>query len=310
MLNKWFGLWRDENPDDVSPKALFGHLSQDEDKRLVALRAALRVFPASAAIGAGRWELGSKTALPIRLHSIRLLYVTWSGFAFEGVREEARREAFRDLSLCLAELDAGLPEFFEQNFMGNEYQTAAAENRAFAARRAVSLVEAVGKLSFDDLPFDGGHSCRSFLDILVLDWETQQRWRRAQAQGIGADCAVLSDRTMSRRELAMAPLWPNPIGASMETHLLMGHANSNVHDLGFAIERWRRERKDGALVFLQQPAKAAERAVRLANLPASYWNRRDADDTLYAWNECFTATLDSPSWADEERVKPAWLKDA
>lgn len=158
----------------------------------------MRAFPGVARIGDGPWKLGSETELPIRLHAIRAIFVSWSEFVFDGVRNDARREAFDALAVPLAELDEGLPDFYNRNVMGSDYAVGAWQDATEAARRGVSLVEAIESLSFAELPFDRDRPYRDFLDTLSLYGPTGRddmaRWRAAQRAAIGAELSCGMER--------------------------------------------------------------------------------------------------------------------
>lgn len=97
-------------------------------------------FPGIARIGDGSWRLGREIELPIRLDSIRAIFVTWSQFAFDGVHNYSRREAFDALATPLAKLDEALPGFYERNVISSDYAVAAWQDATEAARRGVSNV--------------------------------------------------------------------------------------------------------------------------------------------------------------------------
>ncbi|RAZ90459.1 hypothetical protein DPM33_13140 [Mesorhizobium hawassense] len=282
---------------------MLANLSDDANKRLVALRSAMRAFPGVAEIGEGSWGLYRETELPIRLHAIRAIFVAWSEFVFDGVRSDARREAFDALAAPLAILDEGLPDFYNRNIIGSDYAVTAWQDATRAARRAVSLVEAIDTLAFQDLPFDQGRSYRDFLDTLSIYGPTGRadmaRWRAAQRAAICADCALLQKDEATHAELALAPLWPDPTSAALETNLAMSLSVRNIRDLGNHIEKWLRERKDGSLVLNMGVEQARERVVRIANLPASFWESRPAAITLRALDYCLHGDLQNPKWGSE-----------
>ncbi|EZP71565.1 hypothetical protein BV96_02302 [Sphingomonas paucimobilis] len=310
--SEWLKFWSKRRPDDVSPRIMLANLPGDDNKRLVALRSAMRAFPGVARIGDGPWGLGRETELPIRLHAIRAIFVTWSEFVFDGVRNDARRKASETLAALLAKLDEGLPDFYNRNIMGSDYAVASWQDAVEAARRGVSLVEAIETLAFQDLPFDHGRSYRDFLDTLSIYGPTGRsdmaRWRAAQRAAIGADCAVLQDKEMTPAELALAPLWPDPHSAALETNLTRRLSAKNAGELGGHIETWLRERKDGSLVLNMDPEQARERVVKIANLPLSFWQCRPATDTLYAFDYCLDGDLKNPNWGSETLLRPDWQK--
>ncbi|RUX44021.1 MAG: hypothetical protein EOS58_04560 [Mesorhizobium sp.] len=287
---------------------MLADISDDASKRLVALRAAMRAFPGIARIGDGPWGLGREIDLPIRLHSIRAVFVTWSEFVFDGVRNDARREALDALETPLAKLDEGLPDFYQRNIISSDYAVAAWQDATEAARRGVSLVEAIAALEFRDLAFDRDRPHRDFLDTLCIYGPTGRsdmaRWRAAQRVAIGVDCAVLRDGEMTRSELALAPLWPDATTAALETNLTMGLSFKNAQDLGYDIEKWLRERKDGSLILGMGAEQARERVVRTANLACSFWETRPATDTCYAFDYCLHGDLQNPNWGSETSRRP------
>ncbi|AZO50074.1 MAG: hypothetical protein EOS54_21260 [Mesorhizobium sp.] len=287
---------------------MLADISDDASERLVALRAAMRAFPGIARIGDGPWGLGREIDLPIRLHSIRAVFVTWTEFVFDGVRNDARREALDALETPLAKLDEGLPDFYQRNIISSDYAVAAWQDATEAARRGVSLVEAIAALEFRDLAFDRDRPHRDFLDTLCIYGPTGRsdmaRWRAAQRVAIGVDCAVLRDGEMTRSELALAPLWPDATTAALETNLTMGLSFKNAQDLGYDIEKWLRERKDGSLILGMGAEQARERVVRTANLACSFWETRPATDTCYAFDYCLHGDLQNPNWGSETSRRP------
>jgi hypothetical protein len=305
----WFALWSKRSPDDASPRITLANLRDDADKRLVAVRAAMRAFPGVSRIGDGPWKLSREIDLPIRLHTIRAIFVGWAESAFDGVRADAAYEAIAALRVPLAKLDEGLPDFYERNIISSDYAVGASQQATEAARRGVALAEAIGTLEFRELEFDRDRSYTDFLDTLSLlgpnGRDNLARWRAAQHAAIAADCTVLCEGEMTRRELALAPLWPSPASAALETNLAFVHSVKNAKDLGGRIETWLRERKDGGLVLGKSPEAVAEVVVRTANLPASFWNNRSADDTLYGFDYCLHGYLDNPNWGSETMTRSA-----
>jgi hypothetical protein len=299
----WFALWAKRTPDDASPRIMLADLRDPADKRLVAARAAMRAFPGVSRIADGPWKLGSEVDLPIRLHAIRTVFVAWAECAYDGVRSDARGEAIAALRIPLAQLDEGLPDFYERNIISSDYAVAAWQDATHAARRGVALVEAIDTLEFGELEFDRDRPYRDFLDTLSLygpdGRDNLARWRAVQRAAIGADCTVLREGAMTRRELALAPLWPSPASAALESNLTLALSMKNARETGGHLETWLRERKDGSLVLGKSPEKVAEVIVRTANLPASFWTARAADDTFYAFDYCLQGYLDNPNWGSE-----------
>lgn len=271
----WFRAGSIEKSSAPMDELDFGNLTDDRDKRIVAVRAAIRAFPGTADIADGPWPLGTEIDLPIRLHALRATFVAWSQIVFDGVREEATAEAFEALAPYVAKLDKGLPDFYKLNFMSSDYAVAAWEDATKAARRAISLVETIDSLGFRQMPFDEGWPSRAPLNTLSIYGPSGRhdmaRWRNAQRNAIASDCTVLETGRLGRRELALAALWPNRASAALETNLTLGYGAKNALDLGFDLEKWMRERKDGSLVLNESPDEASERVVRTANLPRSFW---------------------------------------
>ncbi|TAD81267.1 MAG: hypothetical protein EAY70_05020 [Sphingomonadales bacterium] len=238
--------------------------------------------------------------LPIRLHAFRTIFVTWSEFVYGDVRSDARREALNALASELVKLDQGFPDFYNRNIISSDYAVAAWQTNAESARRAVALVEAIGRLQFDTLPFDSGHGYGDFLDTVSFSGpsgrDDRTRWRAAQRAAIGADCTILTQNEMTLQELALAPLWPDSSSAALETNLTMGLSTKNMRELGVNIEKWVRERKDGSLILNQPIDKARERVVRIANLPQSFWERRSPAETLHAFDYCLYGGLQNSHW--------------
>jgi len=262
----------------------------------------MRAFPSVAHIGDGPWALGDQIDLPIRLHAVRAIFVTWSEFVFDGLRHEARREAFTALARPTAILDDGLPNYYELNIIGSDYAVGASQNKVEAARRAIGLLEAVDSLEFRDAAFDDIRY-DDFLDTIKCfgpsGYDEQNRWRAAQRDAIALDCAILQNGRLTTRDLALAPLWPNPECAALETNLMAAKKTMNRRELGEHIENWLEERKDGALILNMPAEQARERIVRTANLPRSFWESRSAADTLYAFDYCLYGDLGNPSWGSE-----------
>lgn len=301
--SKWFEFWSNRQPDELSPRIKLSELLDEYPKRLVALRSAMRAFPGLANIGDGPWALGREVDLPIRLHAVRAMFVTWSEFVFGGVRPDARREALKAFAAALAKLDEALPDFYNRNIISSDYAVAAWQENVEAARRAASLVEAIGSLQFQTLPFDAGLKYRDFLDTHCFfgpdGRDNRARWRAAQGAAIGADCAVFQNNVMTLEELALAPLWPNSSSAALETDLTMGGSAKNKRELGVNIEKWLRERKDGSPILGLPAEEARERVVLIANLPRAFWEGRSAAQALHAFDYCLYGDLENPNWGKE-----------
>jgi hypothetical protein len=287
-------------------------LPSHADRRLAALRAATRAFPGAATIGDGAWSLGAEIGLPIRLHAFRAIFITWTEYVFGGVRPGARKEAFDALHLLLSKLDAALPDFWDRNFQGNDYAVGAAAARVEAARRAIALVEAIDLLEFRPLSVDLDHSHTTAFDTVSRAGPDGRkhmiRWRAAQQSAIAADCQALMSGDVTRRKLALAPLWSTPTCAALETNLTDGLSERDRKEMGRRINIWLRERKDGALVLGKDPEEVEECLTRTANLPASFWESRAAADTLYALDYCLGCDLDNPTWGSETMKRPAYLR--
>lgn len=297
--SKWFAFWSNRQPDDVSPRIKLAELRDEGMQRLVALRSAIRAFPGLASIGEGTWALGREVDLPIRLHAVRTIFVTWSELAVGGVRPDARHEALEAFAAALAPLDAALPEFYDRNIISSDYAVAAWQENVEAARRAAALVEAIGSLQFQTLPFDAGRRYRDFLDTLCFfgpdGRDNRARWRGAQRAAIGADCAVLQNDVMTLEELALAPLWPNASSAAFETDATIGKRDRNRRELGESIADWLRARKDGSPIP-DRPAEAArERVVLIASLPRAFWESRPAAEAFHAFGRCLRGDPEDPA---------------
>lgn len=307
-IAEWFRAGNNEKSAASENIPDFGNLTDDRDKRIVAVRSAIRSFPGTADIAAGPWSLSAEIDLPIRLHALRAIFVAWSEIVFDGVRKEARAEAFGALAPYVAKLDESLPDFYKLNIISSDYAVSAWEDNTKAARRAVSIVETVNSLEFRQMPFDEGWPSPTPLNTLSIYGPSGRndmaRWRRAQRDAIASDCTVLETGRLGRKELALAALWPNRASAALETNLTMGDSAKNALDLGFYLEKWVRERKDGSLVLNESPEKASERVVRTANLPRSFWETRDAVDTLYAFNYCLNGDLGNEHWGSETTRDP------
>ncbi len=303
----WFSFRSKRPARDPSVLPDLSSLASDNDKRIVALRAAFRAYPGTAVIGAGPWALGAKVDLPIRLHALRALFVTWAELVFDGVRPQAREEAFAALRPPLAELDEGLPDFYARNIMSSDYAVASWQDSTEAARRAVALIEAIDTLEYRPLEMDRGRTYRDWLDTLSLygpdGHSNTARWRAAQREAITVDFELILERSISPRDLALAPLWPAPESAALETNLASGLSQRNYQELGSHIQTWLHERKDGALVLGKEPVEVADCIVKAASLPASFWEKRASEDTLYAFDYCLLCYLDNPNWGSETMTR-------
>ncbi len=282
---------------------LFQGLPHGTERRAVAVRAALRGFAGLDRIDNAPWALSETHGLPIRLQAIRTVFVAWCELLYDGVRPGARQEAHAALRPLLDELDEALPDFYGRNVMGSDYAVASWQDSVEAARRAARLVEAIETLDPRPLPFDVERSYAELLDNLVLygpdGHDNKIAWRAAQKGAIAADCEALRAGRLSARELALAPLWPDPASAALETNLAATEWRAFDHHLKI----WLRERKDGALVMGKDAAAQEVRMVRAASLPSGFWEGRQPTDVLYAFDYLLHGRLDNPNWGSLTSVR-------
>lgn len=309
MIN-WFGLWSQRPPDDLSPILQLAGLRDDTHKRAVAVRTALRGIAGLNHIDNAPWSLSEEVAQPIKLQGLRAMFVTWCELLYDGVRTDARQEAFDVLHRLLAKLDEALPDFYHRNIMSSDYAVASWQDSVEAGRRSARLIEAIDSLAFRPHVMDERRQYRDFLDTLSLygpvGRTNEAAWRAAQRSAIGADCSVLRGGAMTGRDLMLAPLWPSSAAAALETNL----ASTPWTTLGQDALIWLRERKDGALVMGKDPEAAAARMIRIANLPPTFWNDRLPADTFYAFNYTLHGAMDNPHWGSASMKRPAYLNAA
>jgi hypothetical protein len=97
---------------------------------------------------------------------------------------------------------------------------------------------------------------------------------------------------VTRHELVMVPLWPNAESAALATNV----NPLRWEDLGSYVETWLRERKEGALILGKSVQTMETRIVRIANLPSSFWENRDAKEALEAFDFALHGDLNHPHW--------------
>jgi hypothetical protein len=271
-------------------------LKNGEDKRAVAVRAALRGLYGLARIDDAPWSLSEEVGLPIMLHALRAVFVSWCGTLYRGVRPDAGMEAVAALNPLLARIDEALPDFYAHNFMSSDAAVAAWQSNVEAGRRAAGLVQAINVLEFPTFAFDSGRNWTDSFDTLAHFGpdaaSNQAAWRAAQRTAVGADCEVLGKMAATRSDLILAPLWPTAAAAALATNL----CPLRWEVLGPHLEIWLRERKDGALVMGKSPQAMEARMVGIANFPPAFWKDRDAKDALDAFDYALHGSMDNPHW--------------
>jgi hypothetical protein len=282
----WFhvGSKQGPRPADIEPDAALKGLALDDDKRAVAVRAALRAIFGIARIDDAPWSLSDELGLPIKLQALRAVFIAWTGLLFEGVRQDALKDAFAALNPLLDRLDRALPDFYQRNVMGSDYAVASWQDNVEGGRRAANLVQSIATLEFRTLPFDTDRTYRDFLDTTVFygpdGRDNQEQWRKLQRSAIAADCNLLRQRMISHAELGLAPLWSTTEAAAFATNV----NTREWADLERYTEIWLRERKDGSLIMGKQPSAMAERMVKMASLPCAFWEKPAAKEALKAFD--------------------------
>jgi hypothetical protein len=227
---------------------------------------------------------------------VRAVFVSWCEMLYDGVRVDARGEAFAALAPLLATLDAALPDFYARNMMSSDYAVAAWQAHVEAGRRAAALAETIETLELRPLAFDRDRTWSDGFDTLAHfgpdGRDNQTAWRAAQRAAIGADCAVLREGAMTCRDLMLAPLWPDARSGALATNL----CPLRWQDLGHHADVWLSERKDGALVMGKDAQTMAIRMVGIANLPRGFWEDRHPDDAQKAFDYALYGDLENPHW--------------
>ena len=297
--------------------------SEPQAARLLAVRAALRALPA-------RGDLHPMNPGPdgveemdcLCLLALRGVLVAWTSALYPGVGPDALARAAAPLDALTASLDAGRERvqatfgYSSDYFIGSieqHYDCARLAVRwvreALATRPRVPLAVSPGGVgyrhlrdAFDTLPFFGPEG-----------WRNRDDWSRLQAEAFEADRAQLApDQDGGRagaaervRALALAPLWHDPPSAAGAANLTFGTwlflvwrpGGGPLRPLGGNALRWLEERRHGALVLGHAPEGEAERLVRIANLPDSFWDDGPAADVGYTLDDCLDRKLTDPLWA-------------
>ena len=316
------------------PESLAGRAQDSgvEASRLLAVRTALRALPTRANLHPmnpgpdGKQEMDRLCLLAFRGE-----LVAWTSVLYPGVTPDALARAAAALEKLIPSLDAGRAKILETFGYSSDYFIGSIEQHYDCARMAVSWVrEALAERPRVPLEFspDTLGWAREVFDTLTFfgpeAWRQRKDWLRLQAEAFEVDRALLAgDHNGSEsvaaervRALALAPLWHDPPSAAGAANLgfrewvalvaLPGPFGSGERrrPIGENGLRWLDERRHGALVLGHPPEDEAERLVRIANLPDSFWEEEPAADVGYTLDDCLLRELRDPLWGTVRNFRP------
>lgn len=276
-------------------------------RRMVAIRTALRTVQRAKGITIGPWSWGHEDGEALILHAVRLLFVHWVAQTYGGVEERSLASAWEALRRPLIDFDRDMPDFFARNIMGSDYACASWEEETERGRRTIALVEAVATLRYEVQPFDASRHYANPLHTARFSFEgsafNAAAWPAEQLHAHQVDAAAV--KRLPPQAFMLLPLWPTAEGAALATYALPydirlehdGHGPGKT-SVGHHVAMWLRERKAGALVMANPPEAMRERMVRAANLPDEFWTSRKPAETYGRFDYLFTGALDNPHWGE------------
>ena len=293
-------------PEQGRPAGRPGDL-EPEAARLLALRAALRAVPVRTDVQLISGVLAAREERDrLRLFALRGVLVGWASALYPGVEPDALARAAASLDAVTDWSDAARAAFDQRG--GTDYAEEALityiKEDYDTARMAVRWVrEALAE--WPRVPL----AVRDAFCTLVLRGlkETLQQldWQRLQEDALEADRARLArdGGPAAVRELALEALWYDRRSAAAAAAFTFPDRSALARrpaPLGENALRWLEERTHGELVLGHAPQAEAERLVRIANLPESFWSAAPARDVGYALDEALVRELTSRHW-DEAR---------
>jgi hypothetical protein len=233
------------------------------------------------------------------LAATRATFVSWASLVYDGVSDEALTSARDALAREIAAVDEALVHFEADHSGMNHYGIGAMHQGAECARRVLALVAWGSGGALERPPGERGRAHFDPLDTLP---SADRGWAELQRAAEAHDREQLA-RGLGARELMLRRLWPDAATEAREIHVALGRwwRLASPRILGDHVVGWLLERRPGALVLGVRPEEAEERVVRIANLPAAFWEGRPAEDVRYGLDYALHAHLSNPTWGTIQR---------
>lgn len=240
----------------------------------IGVRAALRAFTGLADLGTDTYWRHRERSHATLLQATRAQLVSWAATTYDGVSDEAVASARAALVAEIAAVDAALPHFDADHAGMNAYGVDAMRLGPESARRALALVAwGIGCRPGRQpgTPAYGGP-----LDTIP---RAGPEWVELQRGAEASDRALLAGG-LAVRDLMLRRLWPDDAAQLRENDLaLRGWERlTEQRFLGDNVVAWLVERRPGERVLGVAPRLARERIIRVANLPATTWKGRPAEE--------------------------------
>jgi hypothetical protein len=287
----------------------FGRKPQGEDNTALAVRATLRAFAGIFDLQDGEGPTYSRADIErLMLALVRVTILYWVDLTYGGVDAERLEAATGELKAAIALFDERRPNFYGQNIMGSDYAVGAREQNLDAGRRVLALASEIGG---DPMPSPRDHHTKYLAPFETFSIFGPEGYTHRKRWADLLKASILSDRELLERidvaRLMLEPLWADPAGDAMETHL------GEVHWALLAEQRWLgreliafiRERRGGRLVLGNPPEQMADRMRAIAALPNEFWEGRSAEDVCEGLHYCLSGDMENPHWG---AVKPSMLR--
>lgn len=269
----------------------------------IGVRSALRAFAGLSDIGIDTyWRHNREKGQTTLLMATRAIFVAWASLAYEGVSEAAIAAARTRLAGEIAAFDEAKRHFHEDHVGMNAYHIGSMVQGVEASRRVLALAAWAIGWPLERPPGEANRPFFDPLETLAPLGLTQTVWVEHQRSAQATDRALLA-QGIDVRELMFRRLWRDAAGEAYEAHAAgrswLQLAKRQM--LGDRIVTWLLERRPGALVLGVRPEEAAERVVRIANLPSEFWEDRHPEDVRYGFDYALHADMGNAAWGAIER---------